>query len=61
MDKLCPSSHPFILQKYRKKMKFLNQFVPFSRKCLEGRRKRMEMLLIPGVSDFFGTDSTSLS
>lgn len=53
MDKLCPLPHPFILQKYRKKMKFLNQFVPFSRKCLEGKRKKMLVTL--GVSDDFLT------
>lgn len=53
MDKLCPLPHSFILQKYRKKMKFLDQFVPFSRKCLKGKRKRMKMLVIPGVSNDF--------
>ena len=53
VDKLCPLPHPFILQKYRKKMKLLNQFVSFSRKCLEGKRERMKMLVILGVSDDF--------
>ena len=53
VDNLCPLPHPFILQKYRKKMKLLNQFVSFSRKCLEGKRERMKMLVILGVSDDF--------
>ena len=48
-----------LLQEYKKKMKFLNQFVCFSRKCLEGRKRRVEMLMKPGVWSSLSTDSSS--
>lgn len=48
-----------MLQESRKKMGFLNQFIPFSSRCLKGGRKRMKMSMELGVWCSFGTDSSS--